>query len=78
MLRSAAIVLNYSVKNIRYDVRQIIIIGIRYFDNDSCPQARDFHELEYGVIKYCNVIGQCLDSKSHRILSGYLESSLLT
>ena len=34
--------------------------------------------LEHGVIKYCNVIGQCLDSKSHRILSGYLESSLLT
>ena len=27
----------------------------------------------------CNVIGHCLDSsKSHRILSGYLESSLLT
>ena len=35
-------------------------------------------QLENGVIKYCNVIGQCLDSKSHRILSGYLQSSLLT
>ena len=34
--------------------------------------------LENGVIKYCNVIGQYLDSKSHRILSGYLESSVLT
>ena len=29
-------------------------------------------QLENGVIKYCNVIGQCMDSKSHRILSGYL------
>jgi len=34
--------------------------------------------LEYGIREYCNVIGQCLDSKSHRILSGYLESSLFT
>ena len=30
--------------------------------------------LEHSAIEYCNVIGQCLDSKSHRILSGYLES----
>ena len=25
-----------------------------------------YSSLEYGVIKYCNVIGQCLDSKSQR------------
>ena len=29
-------------------------------------------DLENGMIKYCNVIGQCLDSKSHRILSAHL------
>ena len=31
--------------------------------------------LRYDAIEYWNVIGQCLDS---RILSGYLESSVLT
>ena len=42
-----------------------------HLQENECFQHRS---LEYGVMKHCNVIGQCLDSKSHRILSCYLES----
>ena len=52
--------------------------GRRNFQSPWSLLPEKKNPLQNGVTKYCNLIGQCLDSKSRRILSGYLESSLLT